>query len=60
MTFMVFIILVGVALIDGKLWKMMAAQADHNRKTQALLTEIRDRLPAGQTGQANQGAGESQ
>jgi large-conductance mechanosensitive channel len=59
MTFMVFIILVGVALIDGKLWKMMAAQKDHNRQTEALLTEIRDRLPAS-TPKSSQAEGQPQ
>jgi len=37
------LILIGVALIDGKLWKMMAAQAEHHRKVEALLSEIRDK-----------------
>jgi large-conductance mechanosensitive channel len=40
---MTFIILLGVAMIDAKLWKMMSAQKDHNRKVEALLSEIRDR-----------------
>jgi large-conductance mechanosensitive channel len=38
------LILVGVALIDGKLWKIMAAQKQHNQNVETLLTEIRDRL----------------
>ncbi len=43
MEIITFIILIGVALIDGKLWKMMTAQRDHHRKVEALLSEIRDR-----------------
>jgi hypothetical protein len=43
MEIMTFIILIGVALIDGKLWKIMKAQRDHHRKVEALLSEIRDR-----------------
>jgi hypothetical protein len=43
MEIMIFIILIGVALIDGKLWKMMTAERDHHRKVEALLSEIRDR-----------------
>lgn len=40
----IIIIMIGVALIDGKLWKMMAAQGDHHRKVEAMLAEIRDSL----------------
>lgn len=40
------IILIGVVLIDGKLWKIVKAQGDHNRKVEALLTEIRDKASA--------------
>lgn len=36
-------ILIAVVLIDGKLWKMVNARGDHNRKVEALLSEIRDR-----------------
>jgi hypothetical protein len=42
MEIMTFIILIGVALIDGKLWKIMKSQRDHQRKVEALLSEIRD------------------
>lgn len=44
MGWMTFIILIGVALIDGKLWKIMKAQGDHHRKVENLLAEIRDKL----------------
>jgi hypothetical protein len=40
---MLLFILIGVALIDGKLWKMMAKQKRHNRTVEALLSETRDR-----------------
>ena len=40
---MTFIILIGVALIDGKVWKIMKSQRDHNRTVERLLEEIRDR-----------------
>ena len=43
MEVMTFIILIGVALIDGKLWKIMKSQGEHNRKVEALLSEIRDK-----------------
>ena len=43
MDWMTLFILIGVALIDGKLWKIMKAQRDHYRKTEALLSEIRDK-----------------
>ena len=42
---LVLLILIGVAMIDGKLWKVTLAQRDHNQKVQSLLSEIRDRLP---------------
>ena len=42
MAIMTGIILIGVVMIDGKLWKMVVAQRDHHRKVEALLTEIRD------------------
>ena len=38
------LILIGVAVIDGKLWKMMASQQKHQGKVESLLTEIRDGL----------------
>jgi len=41
-----FIIMVGVCLIDGKLWKIMKAQRDHQKKVESLLTEIRDKTGA--------------
>lgn len=40
---MVFIIMIGVALIDGKLWKLMSEQSRHNRAVEGLLQEIRDK-----------------
>jgi hypothetical protein len=40
---MVFIILLGVAMIDGKLWKVVLEQRRHNKTVEALLAEIRDR-----------------
>jgi hypothetical protein len=43
MDWMTLIILIGVALIDAKLWKIMKAQGDHHRKVEALLSEIRDK-----------------
>jgi len=43
MEIMVFIILLGVALIDGKLWKITLEQNRHNRAVEVLLKEIRDR-----------------
>jgi hypothetical protein len=45
----IIIIMIGVALIDGKLWKMMAAQRDHQQKVEAILSEIRDSLGQKQT-----------
>jgi hypothetical protein len=47
MTFLILIgvvlIDIGVALINGKLWKMMHAQKKHHRAVEGLLAEIRDR-----------------
>ncbi len=37
-------LLIGVALIDGKLWKIMKSQREHNREVETLLSEIRDKL----------------
>ncbi len=51
MDLVVIIIMIGVALIDGKLWKMMAAQRDHHRTVEAILSEIRDSLGHKQTSQ---------
>jgi hypothetical protein len=39
----IWIILVGVALIDGKPWKMLAEQHRHNKAVEQTLSEIRDR-----------------
>ncbi|MGE5293475.1 MAG: hypothetical protein ACM3VT_01470 [Solirubrobacterales bacterium] len=36
------LILIGVAMIDGKLWKMVIEQSRHNKAAEALLAEIRD------------------
>lgn len=47
MEIMLFIILLGVVLIDGKLWKMVLEQRRHNRVVEQLLVEMR----AGMTGQ---------
>jgi hypothetical protein len=44
MDWTIIIIVIGVVLIDGKLWKMMVAQSSHHRTVEALLTEIRDKL----------------
>ena len=38
------LMLIGVALIDGKLWKIMKSQREHNRKVETLLSDIRDKL----------------
>jgi hypothetical protein len=40
---MVILILLGVALIDGKLWKVVLEQRRHNKAVEKLLAEIRDR-----------------
>jgi hypothetical protein len=40
---MIFLILLGVALIDGKLWKIVLDQRRHHKAVEALLVEIRDR-----------------
>ena len=37
-------ILIGVALIDLKLWRMMAAQRNHQQRVEALLVEVRDKI----------------
>ena len=41
MEIMVFIILLGVVLIDGKLWKLLFEQRQHNKAVERLLAEIR-------------------
>jgi hypothetical protein len=46
MEVMVFIILIGVLMIDAKIWKIVTMQRNHNRPVEALLTEIRDRSTA--------------
>jgi hypothetical protein len=43
MEVMVFIILIGVIMIDAKIWKIVTVQRNHNRAVEALLAEIRDR-----------------
>jgi hypothetical protein len=43
MNVIILLILLGVALIDGKLWKMVLEQRRHNRAVEQLLGEIRDR-----------------
>jgi len=39
----VFIILIGVLMIDAKIWKIVTMQRNHNRAVEAVLAEIRDR-----------------
>jgi hypothetical protein len=41
MEIMLFIILVGVILIDGKLWKVVLEQRRHNSAVERLLVELR-------------------
>ena len=41
-----FLLVIGVALIDGKLWKIMKSQREHNREVETLLSEIRDKKGA--------------
>lgn len=36
------LILIGVAMVDAKLWKMVLEQSRHNKATETLLAEIRD------------------
>jgi uncharacterized membrane protein YedE/YeeE len=48
MEVMVFIILLGIVLIDAKLWKVVLEQRRHNKTIEQLLAEIR----AGVTGQS--------
>ncbi len=40
---MEFLILIGVAMIDAKLWKIVLEQRRHNKATETLLSEIRDK-----------------
>jgi hypothetical protein len=35
----------GLALIDGKLWKMLLEQSRHNKQVEKLLAAMRDRMP---------------
>lgn len=44
MDWMTLIIPIGVVLIDAKLWKVVKAQGNHQRKVEGLLVEIRDNL----------------
>ena len=44
MEVMVFIILLGIVLIDGKLWKVVWEQRRHNKAVEQLLAEIRARV----------------
>jgi hypothetical protein len=39
------LILLGVAMIDAKLWKMVLEQSRHGLAEEKLLIEIRERLP---------------
>jgi hypothetical protein len=41
---MVLFILIGVALIDGKMWKLVIEQRRHNKQVEQLLGEIRERM----------------
>ena len=43
MDWMTLVILIGVVLIDAKLWKIMKSQGEHNQKVEALLSDIRDK-----------------
>ena len=43
MVWIALLILLGLALIDGKLWKVLLEQRRHNKAIEQLLTEIRDR-----------------
>ncbi len=43
MEVMVFIILIGVLMIDAKIWKIVTMQRRHNAIVEDLLKEIRDR-----------------
>jgi len=40
---MVCIILIGVIMIDAKIWKIVTMQRKHNTVVEDLLREIRDR-----------------
>ena len=37
-------ILIGVAMIDAKIWKLVLEQGRHNKAAEALLAKIRDEL----------------
>jgi hypothetical protein len=43
MEIMVFLILIGVAMIDGKLWAAVLEQRRHNKAVELLLAESRGR-----------------
>ena len=40
----VLILLVGVVMIDGKLWRMMGEQKRHHIEVEQLLSEIHQRM----------------
>ncbi|MBK7974421.1 MAG: hypothetical protein IPK07_14460 [Deltaproteobacteria bacterium] len=40
-----FLIMLGVAMIDAKLWTVVLEQRRHNRAVEALLADLRDRVP---------------
>ncbi|MGA2257531.1 MAG: hypothetical protein ABSG53_22960 [Thermoguttaceae bacterium] len=42
----VIIIVIGVALTDAKLWKLMLEQRRHNREVEESLAAIADKLKA--------------
>ena len=44
MEIMVFIVMIGVAMIDAKLWKAVLEQRRHNKAVEQLLAEIRERV----------------
>jgi hypothetical protein len=50
MVWLAVLTLLGVALIDGKLWKMVLEQRRHNKAVEQLLAEIRDRSGGQGTG----------
>lgn len=43
MQVVLWLIFVGLVLIDGKLWKLVIEQGRSNRAVESLLREIRDR-----------------
>jgi len=46
MEFAIWVIVIGLALIDGHIWKMVREQTRHNKATEAILAEIRNSLGA--------------